>query len=74
MAKSSLKPEFDHLEAEILKTLLAGHHLARPDLSYPESHSDMQSGIRALLKRFEVTPRAVPLDWKDLFPTDKEQA
>lgn len=34
---------------------------------YPKSHSDVQGGLRALLKRFDIKPRAIPLDWKDLF-------
>jgi hypothetical protein len=68
MAKGLLKPEYAELEAEILKTFLAGHHEYRPDLAYPQSHSDMAGGIRALLKRFDVKPRAIPLDWADLYP------
>lgn len=68
MAKSRLKPEFDLLEQEILDTFLAGHHEARPDLAYPQSHSDMQSGIRALLVMFDITRRPLARDWKELFP------
>jgi hypothetical protein len=68
MAKSSMKPEFDQLERAILETFLAGHKEARPDLSYPQSHSDMQSGIRALLVMFDIKRRPIALDWKDLYP------
>lgn len=67
MAKSSMKPEYDALEQAILETFLAGHKEARPDLPYPQSHSDMQSGIRALLVMFEIKRRPIALAWKDLF-------
>lgn len=66
MSKPRLKPPFAELEAEMIRTFIAGHKQWRPDLPYPESHSDMAAGIRALLKRYEVTARAVPLDWRDL--------
>ena len=66
MAKPTLKPDFQKLESELIQTFLAGHHLWRPGLSYPESHSDMSGGMRAILKRFEIKPREIPLDWKDL--------
>lgn len=66
MPKPNLKKPFDDLEAEMIKTFLAGHHQWRPDLSYPESHSDLQAGMRALLKRYDITARPVPLDWRDL--------
>lgn len=69
MAKSSMKPEFDQLERALLETFLAGHHEARPDLPYPESHSDMQSGIRALLVMFEIKRRPLALEWKELYPS-----
>lgn len=71
MPKPSLKPEFATLEVEMIKTFLAGHHRYRPDLSYPESHSDMEGGMRALLKRFDITPRPIPLDWDELYPKEK---
>lgn len=66
MAKPSLKPPFAELESEMIRTFLAGHQQWRPDLGYPESHSDMQAGMRALLKRYEITARAVPLDWAEM--------
>lgn len=70
MAKGSLKPEFDKLEHDIIETLVAGHHEWRPDLSYPESHSDMQGAVRALLRCFEIKRRPVPLDRAELYPKD----
>lgn len=72
MPKPPLKPEFAALESEMIRTFIAGHQQWRPDLRYPESHSDMQGGIRALLKRYEITPRAVPLDWREI--EDREKA
>lgn len=66
MAKPSLNPEFATLEMEMIRTFLAGHKQWRPDLAYPESHSDLQAGMRALLKRYEIVPRAVPLDWREI--------
>lgn len=66
MPKPSLKTSFSDLEVEMIRTFLAGHHQWRPDLAYPESHSDLQAGMRALMKRYEITPRAVPLDWREI--------
>ena len=62
MAKPMLKPEYAKLESEIIQTFLAGHHEWRPDLDYPESHSDMAGGVRALLRMFEIKRRPVALD------------
>lgn len=66
MSKSRLKPEFQSLETEIIETLLAGHKECRPDLSYPESHSDMQAAVRGLLVMFEIKRRPLALLWEDL--------
>ncbi len=55
MAKANLAPEMAALEWQIIDTLLAGHKEYRPDLAYPESHSDMQAAVRGLLRMFEVT-------------------
>ena len=65
MSKSSLIPPLDVLESQIIETLLAGHHEYRPDLGYPESHSDMQGAVRGLLRMFEVKrrPMAVALEY-----------
>lgn len=62
MPKPRLRPEYSALEGEIIETFLAGHHEWRPDLAYPESHSDMQGGARALLRMFEIKRRPVALD------------
>lgn len=70
MAKSRLKAELDKLESDIIETLLAGHHEWRPDLAYPESHSDMQGAVRGLLRMFEVKrrPVAIELEYHDEAP------
>jgi hypothetical protein len=60
MPKSRLRPTLDQLESDIIETLLAGHHEWRPDLPYPESHSDMQGAVRGLLRMFKVERRPLP--------------
>lgn len=67
MSKQRLSRALEELEGQIIDTMLAGHHEWRPDLAYPESHSDMQSGVRALLRRFEIKLRPIdkPLTYDD---------
>lgn len=59
MPKSDLTPEDRILEKELIETFLAGHKQYRPDLAYPESHSDMQGGMRAVMEHFEITRRPI---------------
>lgn len=61
MAKRRLNPPLDQLEDDIIATLIAGHKEWRPDLNYPESHSDMQGAVRGLLRMFEVKRRPLPV-------------
>lgn len=61
MSKSRLKVPMDQLESDIIQTLIAGHKEWRPDLNYPESHSDMQAAVRGLLQMFEVKRRPLPM-------------
>lgn len=63
MAKPQLFERDEVLESQIIATMLEGHHLYRPDLDYPQSHSDMQAAVRGLLKMFKVErrPLAEPL-------------
>jgi hypothetical protein len=70
MAKPSLKEPFRTLENEIIDTLIAGHKEWRPDLSYPESYSDMQAAVRGLLRMFDVKRRPIALDIKELLPKE----
>jgi hypothetical protein len=67
-----MKPEFDQLEKDIIETFLAGHKEYRPDLPYPQSHSDMQGGIRALLVMFEIKRRPIALSFNELYPKSAE--
>jgi hypothetical protein len=66
VAKPNLKPEIARLESDMIETFLAGHHEWRPDLPYPESHSDMQGGMRAVLRMFDVKRRPLALSPGDL--------
>lgn len=54
MPKPNLIKKDSILESQIIKTLLAGLHEWRPDLKYPESHSDMQACARGLMKMFKI--------------------
>lgn len=60
MPKRSLKQPFRALEGDIIETLIAGHKEWRPDLSYPESWSDMQAAVRGLLRMYEVKRLPLP--------------
>ena len=54
-----LKPEYEALTCEMIDTMTAGLHEWRSDLNYPESHSDWQGCVRALLRRFDVKRRPI---------------
>ena len=60
MPKPSLKPPMNKLESDMVETLIGGLHEWRPDLNYPESHSDMQACVRGLLQMYEIKRLAVP--------------
>jgi hypothetical protein len=68
MAKPTLRDDLRQLEADVIETLLAGHHEWRPDLPYPESHSDMSGAFRALIRKYDVKLRPVPLDRSEILP------
>lgn len=61
MPKPRLHPKFSQLESDIIETLIAGLHEWRPDLGYPESHSDMAACVRALIRMFDVKRRPIAL-------------
>jgi len=61
MPKPRMSAEFELLERDIIETLLAGLSEWRPDLRYPESHSDMQGCVRALLRMYEVKRRPIAI-------------
>lgn len=54
MPKPPLFSDDAIIEREVIETLLAGLKEWRPDLAYPESHSDMSACVRGLLKMFDV--------------------
>lgn len=72
MPKPTLKPEFHQLSHDIIETLLAGHREWRSDLAYPESYSDMQGCVIALLRMFDVKRRPIALEYKDLLPKESK--
>jgi hypothetical protein len=53
-------PKESQLESDIIETMLAGLKQWRPDLSYPESASDMQGCVRALMIMYDVKRRPLP--------------
>lgn len=71
MPKPPLKEPFRTLESEMIETFLAGHHEYRPDLAYPESHSDMAGGMRAILRMFDVKRRPLARPKEELIDMSK---
>ncbi len=61
MPKPPLQEPYASLASDMIDTMLAGLKEWRPDLSYPESHSDMQGCVRAVLRMFEVKRRPIAL-------------
>jgi len=64
MPKRLLIEKLAALESDIIDTLIAGHKEWRPDLDYPQSHSDMQGAVRGLLKMFRVERLPIARDLK----------
>lgn len=62
MSKPSLREPFATLEGDLAETMIAGLHEYRHDLDYPESHSDLAGCIRAVLRKYDIKLRPVPLD------------
>lgn len=56
----------DLMSHDIIKTLLAGHHKARPDLSFPESNSDMMWAVIGLPQKYDVKLRPLPRSVEEL--------
>lgn len=61
MPKPFLECDQATLERDLIETMIAGLHEWRSDLSYHESHSDMQGCVRALLRMYNVKRRPVAL-------------
>ena len=60
MPKAGMKQPFASLAHDVIETLLESHKRWRPDLDYPESHSDMMGAVTGLFEMFEVKRRALP--------------
>jgi len=67
MPKPSLREPYATLAADLATTMIAGLHEWRADLSYPESHSDLRGCIDAVLRKYEVKLRDVPLDRSEIW-------
>lgn len=64
MPKPILEPQSQQLLSDMTETFLAGHHEWRPDLAYPQSHSDVHGGIMALMKVYEIKRRPLAVELK----------
>jgi hypothetical protein len=60
MPKPPLVKEDSQLEADLIETMIAGLHQWRNDLSYPESHSDMQACVRGILRLYDIKRSPLP--------------
>lgn len=67
MPKPFLAEPYHTLEHDLVRTMFEGLHYWRPDLDFPESTSDMQGCVRAVLELYKVERRAVKLElpWKE---------
>lgn len=65
MPKPPLRDPYRMLAHEIIETMIAGHKRYRPDLAYPESHSDMQGAVEGLLMMFDVKRRPIAIPLQD---------
>jgi hypothetical protein len=60
MPKPTFQPVFHKIESKLIEILVRGHHRWRPDLNYPESHSDMQGAVRELMAVLNI--KEIPED------------
>lgn len=61
MPKPPLAKEEDRAtERHMIETALAGLKRWRPDLDFPQSYSDMEACVRALMTMFDVRRRPLP--------------
>jgi hypothetical protein len=67
MPKPHLREPYATLASDLMETMIAGLHEWRSDLSYPESHSDLRGCIDAVLRKFDVKLRPVPLDRSEIW-------
>ena len=64
MPKPRLIDEEAKLEGDLIDTLFAGLKEWRPDLSFPESYSDMSGCARAIMRMFEIKRRPLAVNLK----------
>lgn len=62
MAKPFLREPYQSLYFALVETMTAGLKEWRSDLEYPESHSDWRSCIDAVMRKYDVKLRPIPLD------------
>jgi hypothetical protein len=62
MPKPTFQPQYHAIENKLIEILIRGHHRWRPDLNYPESHSDMQGAVRELMAVLNIQemPEDIP--------------
>ncbi len=72
MAKPLLVEPYRSLQSAMIETMLAGLHEWRPDLSYPESHSDMEGCTMALMRMFEIKRRPIALEGPALWRKEEK--
>ena len=70
MPKPLLREPFRTLENQLYETMMEGHKQYRPDLSFPESASDMQACTFAILRMFEIKRRPIGLALEDIIDKD----
>ena len=71
MPKPFLREPYATLASELIQTMTAGLHEWRSDLDYPESGSDWRACIDAVLRKFDVKLRPLPLETKDIWEPEE---
>lgn len=61
MPKPPLKEPFATLESDMIASGMASFKKWRPDLHYPQSHSDMEAFVRGILQMFEIKRSPLPI-------------
>jgi hypothetical protein len=67
MPKPSLREPYASIASDLMATMVAGLKEWRHDLDYPQSHSDLRGCIDAVLRKYEVKLRPVPLDRSEIW-------
>ncbi len=57
MPKPPLDKKHSVIEYELMDAMIKGLQDFRPDLSYPESHSDLEACARGIMERFHIKRR-----------------